>query len=66
MPRMVGQNGAEGEHRIRLNNPELSEIVASLELSRQTGKGNLKLVESLIGRLRHPKAGGNWDRHGLS
>lgn len=54
------------EHRIRLNDAELSEMVSALEFAKDSKRGNIKLVESLIGRLRHPKAGGNWDRHGLS
>lgn len=60
MREKVAQNG---EHRIRLNNTELSELVGALQFSKDSGKGSAKLLESLIGRLSHPKAGGNWNRH---
>ena len=47
------------EHRIRLNDPELQEVVGSLQFSKSSGRGNLQLIEALIGRLSHPKSGGN-------
>lgn len=64
-PRMRKKVALNGEHRIRLNNTELSELLSSLQFYKESGKGSAQLVESLIGRLSHPKAGGNWNRTAL-
>ncbi len=62
MGKKAAKEKEEKEHRIRLNDPELAEIVGSLEHSKSSGKGNLQLIETLISRLSHPRAGGNYHR----
>jgi hypothetical protein len=62
MPGKAAKKKEKKEHRIRLNDPELSEVVGALKLAKDSGRGNIGLINSLIGRLSHPKAGGNWNR----